>query len=184
VLLCIALAMDAVRDGNRVVFHQPGRLVFGEADNTEPTERVVRVQVALTRAGLEWATPMDMRHEMWWKFMVNVGINQASALTRGPYGLFQRSEDAVALMNALIAEVVAVARPEDVELTQDDLERWHRVLETMPPTGKTSMHQDVEAGRATEVDIFAGKVVELGLRHGIATPFNQAALWTIRALEG
>jgi 2-dehydropantoate 2-reductase len=46
------------------------------------------------------------------------------------------------------------------------------------------MHQDVEAGRRTEVDIFAGRVVALGERHGIPTPYNQAMLWVLRGGVG
>jgi 2-dehydropantoate 2-reductase len=184
VLWCIALAMDAMREGNQVTFRQPGRLVFGEADNTNPSDRVRRVQEALDRAGLAWDTPADMLHEMWWKFMVNVGINQASAVTRGMYGTFQTSPDARELMERLMEEVVTVAGCEGVTLGDADVARWHRVLAGQPADGKTSMLQDVEAGRPTEVEIFAGRVVDLGRKHGVATPFNAAVLHTIRVLAG
>lgn len=43
------------------------------------------------------------------------------------------------------------------------------------------MHQNVAAGRPTEVEIFAGHVVDLGERHGIATPYNLSVLWILRA---
>jgi len=181
VLSCIALAMDAMRDGNEVTFRQPGRLVFGEESNTTVSGRVARVQQALDRAGLAWETPGDMRHEMWWKFMVNVGINQASAVLHAPYGAFRHEGPARNLMNALMREVIAVANAEGVALGAEDLRRWYDVLDRQPADGKTSMHQDVEAGRHTEVDVFAGRVVELGERHGIATPYNQAMHWIIGA---
>jgi len=182
VLLCIALAMDAMRDGTAVTFRQPGRLVLGEADNTTPSPRVLAVQRALDRAGLAWSTPVDMRHEMWWKFMVNVGINQASAVLRAPYGAFVAPGDARSLMLALIDEVVAVAAAEGVVLGPDDLARWDAVLAAQPADGRTSMHQDVEAGRPTEVDIFAGRVLALGEQHGLPTPVNQVMLWVLRSL--
>ncbi|MFN2318405.1 MAG: ketopantoate reductase family protein [Dermatophilaceae bacterium] len=123
-----------------------------------------------------------MRHQMWWKFMVNVGINQPSAVLRAPYGAFQKPAPAYALMMALVAEVRAVAAAEGVDLTEDDVERWHTVLAGQPAEGMTSMHQDVLAGRPTEVDIFAGRVVELGRTHGLAVPHNQTLLWILRAL--
>ncbi len=179
-LLCVALAMDAERVGNEVSFRRPGRLAFGEADNTVVSDRVRSVQGALDRAGLAWETPADMRRTMWWKFMVNVGINQASAVLRAPYGAFQPEGDARSLMTALVSEVVMLSRAEGVGLDDGDVRRWYAVLAGQPPAARTSMHQDVEAGRRTEVDIFAGRVVALGERHGIATPYNQAMLWILR----
>src|SRR5699024_7962793 len=121
-------------------------------------------------------------HQMWWKFMVNVGINQPSAVLRTGYGGFQNPGPAYDLMMALIEEVRTVAAAEGVPLTDADVERWHAVLAGQPAEGKTSMHQDVLAGRPTEVDIFAGRVVELGRRNGIPVPFNQAMLWILSAL--
>ena len=184
VLMCVALAMDAMRVGNEVSFGQAGRLAFGEADNTVVSDRVRSVQSALDRARLAWETPPDMRRTMWWKFMVNVGINQASAVLRAPYGAFQPDGDARSLMVALVEEVVAVSRAEGVGLDEGDVQRWYAVLAGQPAAAKTSMHQDVEAGRRTEVDIFAGRVVALGARHGIATPYNQAMLWILRGAVG
>ena len=53
----------------------------------------------------------------------------------------------------------------------------------MSPDGKTSMVQDVEARRKTEVEMFAGKVVELGEKHGIATPVNKVLYRLLKAME-
>lgn len=184
VLPCIALAMDARRDGNAVTYRQAGRLVLGTMDPGDPPGRLAAVQEALTRAGLEWRTPPDMRHEMWWKFMVNVGINQASAILRAPYGAFVADGPARRLMLALQDEVVAVAAAEGVTLTAEDRDRWHAVLAAQPVDGWTSMHQDVEAGRPTEVDVLAGRVVALGRAHGIPTPHNETVAWILTAREG
>jgi 2-dehydropantoate 2-reductase len=60
-----------------------------------------------------------------------------------------------------------------VRLGPEDVERIFPILATLGPDGKTSMLQDVEAGRKTEVEIFAGAVTELGRRHGVATPVNE-----------
>ncbi|MDO5503815.1 MAG: ketopantoate reductase family protein, partial [Actinomycetia bacterium] len=173
--LCIALAMDAERDGSDVRFRQSGRLVLGPADPA--------VQDALTRAGLTWETPADMRHQMWWKFMVNVGINQASAVLRAPYGRFAEPGPAHDLMWALIDEVRVVAAAEGVDLSDDDMHRWRTVLAAQPVDGMTSMHQDVLAGRPTEVDILGGHLLELARKHRITVPHNETVVWILRALE-
>ena len=115
--------------------------------------------------------------------MVNVGMNQASAVMRAPYGVFQTDMQAQALMKALMVEVIDLAEVLDVDLTQKDIDDWYTVLHTLSPHGKTSMLQDIEAGRKTEVEIFGGKMVELGKLHGIPTPVNHTMLRIIRVLE-
>jgi 2-dehydropantoate 2-reductase len=183
VLYSIAVGIDAVRDGSGVTVANPGKLVFGAAGNSRVDPRVRRVQAALDRAGLTWETPGDMVRMLWWKFMINVGVNQASAVLRAPYGVFQRSPHARTVLAALMGEVLALAAAERVDLTAMDLERWDGILHSLSPSGKTSMLQDIEAQRKTEVEIFAGKVVELGRRHGIPTPVNGLMLNLIRTLE-
>ena len=115
--------------------------------------------------------------------MINVGMNQASAVMRAPYGIFQVILSAQELMEALMSEVIALAEVLDVNLTHRDIEDWYVFLNTLSPQGKTSMLQDIEAGRKTEVEIFGGKVVELGQTYGVPTPINQTVLCIIRVLE-
>ncbi|HMK34295.1 MAG TPA: ketopantoate reductase family protein [Desulfomonilaceae bacterium] len=183
VLYAVAVGIDAVRDGNSVTYTNPGKVLFGEADNSHPSERVRRVQEAFERAGVAYETPTDMMRVLWWKFMVNVGVNQASAVIRAPYGVFQSSPDAQALMESLMREVIVLAQRIGVSLGEQDLDGWYAVLKTLSAEGKTSMLQDIEAGRKTEVEVFAGKVVELGKRHGIPTPVNQTLLSIVNVLE-
>jgi 2-dehydropantoate 2-reductase len=165
------------------VYARPGKIIFGEGPETGDGSRVVRLREGLTRAAIPYETPADMMRILWWKFMINVGINQASAVLRAPYGVFHSSADARALMLLLMREVVALAGKVAINLTDKDLEDWFSVLSTLAPGGKTSMLQDIEAGRKTEVEIFAGKVVALGAETGVATPVNQAILHIIKAME-
>jgi 2-dehydropantoate 2-reductase len=184
VLYAISVGIDAVRQENRLTYSNPGRHIFGEADNTVVSDRVHRVQEAFTGAGIAWETPPDMIRMLWWKFMINVGMNQASAAMRAPYGVFQTRTEARDLMEALMREVIALAGPAGVNLGEPDIADWRRVLETLSPAGKTSMLQDVEAGRKTEVEIFGGTVVALGQRHDVPTPVNRTLFQIIRVLEG
>lgn len=179
VLLCIALGMAAGREGREVTYLSPGQLTLGTAPGLADPSRVHRVAEALDRAGLSWETPQDMRHEMWWKFMVNTCINQASAVLRRPYADFTVEGPARSLMLALRDEVIAVSGPEGVPLGEADCERWEQVLAGLPGEGRTSMLQDVLAGRPTEVALFADRVVELGRRHGVPTPHNQTISWIL-----
>jgi 2-dehydropantoate 2-reductase len=182
-LYAISVGIDALRQGNRITYTRPGKHYFGEATNVQVSERVQRVQAAFDRAGIAYETPPDMIRMLWWKFMINVGMNPPSAVLRAPYGVFQSSPEAQALMETLMYEVIALARVVGVNLVEKDVKDWYPVLKTLSPQGKTSMLQDVEAERKTEIEIFAGKVAELGRAHGIPTPVNQTMLRMIRILE-
>jgi len=182
-LYAISVAIDAVRLGNQITYSKPGKHYFGEAINTHFSRRVLRLQEAFNRAGIVYETPEDMTRMIWWKFMINVGMNQASAVMKAPYGVFQTSPEAQGLMEALMKEVIALTDVLDVNLTDRDIEEWYPFLKVLSPQGKTSMLQDIEAKRKTEVEIFGGKVVELGKTHGVATPVNQTVLQIIRVLE-
>ena len=183
VLYAVSVGIDALRDGNRVSYSKPGTHFFGEAVNETPGERVRRVQKAFDQAGITYETPEDMIRIMWWKFMVNVGMNQASAVMGAPYGVFQVSPDARAVMESLMREVIALARPAGVNLAEKDLDEWDKVLRTLSPDGKTSMLQDMEAGRKTEVEVFGGKVVSLSKRYNIPAPVNETFLRIIQVME-
>lgn len=124
-----------------------------------------------------------MRCPFWWKFMINVGINQASAALRSTYGLFQISKEAKDLMESAMREVAAIARKLGIDLTEEDVRNWQVVLSGLGPGGKTSMLQDVEAGRKTEVEMFAGKVIELGKQFHIPTPVNEKLFRVIQEIE-
>jgi 2-dehydropantoate 2-reductase len=183
VLYTISVGIDALRLGNQVSYTRPGIHYFGEATNPTISSKVQRVQAAFQRAGISYETPQDMIRMLWWKFMINVGVNQASAVLHAPYGVFQTNPDALELMQALMQEVVTLASVRHVNLTQQDIQDWTPVMNRLSPQGKTSMLQDIEAKRKTEVEIFGGKVVELGRAHAIPTPVNQTISQIIRILE-
>lgn len=182
VLPAFLVGNDVVREGTHVRYQNIGRLVFGAPSNDAADPRVVALKDLLDRANIPCHIPADIRREQWWKFMLNVGVNQVSALLRAPYGAF-RLDDVRALARRAALEVVEVSRHEGVRLEPADVERIFPVIGGLAPAGKTSMLQDVEAGRKTEVEIFAGTVVELGRRHGVPTPTNELLGDAIAALD-
>ena len=179
----VAVGIDAVRQADAVVFGNPGRIIFGRDASVPDDPVVARLREALTRAAIPHEVPADIQRVMWWKFMINVGVNQASAVLGAPYGVFQTSPDARALMTALMQEVITLADRSGIGLGQADVDAWLDILATLSPDGKTSMLQDIEAGRKTEVELFAGHVVALGRKHQIPTPVNATILRIIKVLE-
>jgi 2-dehydropantoate 2-reductase len=183
VLYAIVLGIDAVREGNAVTCSKQGKLFFGEAKNPTVTDRVKALQDLFTRAGILHETPVDMIRTLWWKFMINVAINQVSAILDVPYAVIQRSRAAQELMKEAMEEVVAIAKARGIALTDQDVRDFSSLLQGFAPNGKTSMVQDVESRRKTEVEMFAGRVVEMGAELGIPTPVNRTLLRLLQAIE-
>ena len=184
VLYATAVGIDAVREDNRVTYSTQGKIYFGEPKGIIPSEKVERVKSFFDQAGIFYEIPEDIIHVLWWKFMVNVGINQASAVLKATYGDFQTLPAARELMESAMGEVIQIAKVEGIQFSEDDMAKWHQVLSGLSPSGKTSMLQDIEAGRKTEVEMFAGKVIELGRKNGIPTPVNERLFKTITEIEG
>jgi 2-dehydropantoate 2-reductase len=183
ILYGISVAIDAVREGNDIVFSNPGVHYFGEANNETLSPNVLAVKQAFETVGIQYKIPPDMLRELWWKFMINVGINQSSAILGAPYGIFQTQSEAQALMEALMLEVVALAKESHVNLTEEDVTGWYPIMHTLSPEGKTSMLQDMEAKRKTEVEMFSGKAISMGKQLGIPTPVNQTIFQIIHVME-
>jgi 2-dehydropantoate 2-reductase len=173
----------STRSGNAVMFDGVGRIVFGEADAHTRTPRVDAVCRFFDRAGIAYEVPDDILFSMWCKFVVNVGINQASAILRASYGAFQRNEKAQAIVAELMQEAVMIAQKVGIHNVDAILPWCNDFISNMPPAFKSSMLQDIESGKKTEVDIFGGAVCALGQKYGIPTPQNAMFLRLIKALE-
>ncbi|MBN2179507.1 MAG: ketopantoate reductase family protein [Deltaproteobacteria bacterium] len=183
VLYGVAVGIDAVRIGNSVTYSKDGILFFGEGENAAPSERVREVKDLFDRAGIVSETPNDMIRTLWWKFMINVGINQTSAILGAPYGVFQQSPHARNLVDSAMREVTAIAAAADVHIDEDDVKQWNEILSGLSPEGKTSMLQDVEARRKTEVEMLAGTVIRLGRKYNIPTPVNETLFNFITVIQ-
>lgn len=184
-VLGMILGIDAVRDGCRTSFASTGKIHFGEELNVPGnyTERVACIQDFFDRAGISYVIPENMLRTLWFKFMINVGINQTSAVLRATYKPFQSAGPAQSVMLEAMRELIRVARAEGIGLGEDDLTRWLQTLAGLNPDNLTSMCQDVLAGRKTEVEMLAGEVLKLGRKHAIETPVNGVLFDLIKAME-
>jgi 2-dehydropantoate 2-reductase len=179
--MCVAI--DALRDDTNITYTNIGKIFFGEGTNDLQSSKVKALKKLLENANIPYEVPQDIMRSLWWKFMINVGINQVSALLKAPYGVFQEIKESHELMESAMKEVIELSQKVGVNLNEDDIEEFDKVLKTLSPKGKTSMHQDIEAGRKTEVEMFAGTVCELGRKYDIDTPVNQFLLKAIHTLE-
>lgn len=183
ILYAYCVAIDAVRSDNNITYTNMGEIVFGEEKNKEYSHKVKLVEAFFNRAGISYKIPADMLKALWWKFMVNVGLNQTSAVLDAPYRVFQEIKEAQDLMESVMMEVVLLSQKMGIGLEKEDVKGFYQPLSTLSPEGKTSMHQDIEAKRKTEIEMLAGTVCELGKKYGVDTPINESLFKMIRTLE-
>ena len=163
---------SAVRTGRNVIHDDVNTIVYG-SENTADIENVQRVRKYFDSIGINYKIPEDIMHSLWLKYMLNVSANQSTAILRLAFGEMLANEKCMDFAINIMKEVQKIAKAEGVKNTDIMIDETIAHLHTMIPDGKTSMLQDVEAGRKTEVDMFAGTVIELGLKHNIQTPYNQ-----------
>ena len=183
VVYCVAYGMDAVREGNRLTYRNMGKLCIGVNGGGALPENVKRVVRFFEQTDFPFEVDAHMEKRMWGKFMLNVGVNQTVALFGPDYGALQHEGEQRDTMIAAFREVVTLSRLEGVNLTEADVQYWLQLLSTLNPGGKPSMRQDVEARRRSEVALFAGTVLALGQKHGVATPVNRMLYDGILKLE-
>jgi 2-dehydropantoate 2-reductase len=155
------------------------RFPVGEPDGSR-SERVVRVSECFTRAGFKAPVLDDIRGEIWLKLWGNLTFNPISALTRAT--LVDLCEDGGTRQLAveMMTEAQAVARAYGVTMRVPLEKRIAGAAKV--GRHKTSMLQDVEAGRTLEIDALLGAVVELARVVGVATPHLDAVYALTRLL--
>ncbi|MFA9381428.1 MAG: ketopantoate reductase family protein [Acetanaerobacterium sp.] len=183
VLYGLALYIDAIRTPDGVINTNDGIIQLGNADNTTPAPEVQAVSDCLTEAGIGIQVCPDMIRTIWKKWMLNVGCNQVTAITRTNFNRLTTIPESQSLFHDAMMEVVSLAAAAGVSLTQEDALEFEELMKTFSPQGKTSMLQDVEAGRITEVDSFGGTVIELGRQFGVPTPVNDVLYRIIKSIE-
>ncbi|SHH66508.1 2-dehydropantoate 2-reductase [Sporobacter termitidis DSM 10068] len=159
-----------MKDGTANFNPDVGTVHFGEAKNDTLSERVRRVKALFDRCGIGCEIDEDMIRGMWFKFMCNVGENLTCALLGIPFGAYRVSDHANAIRREAMWEVVRVAGCLGIALGEEDIELQEETIRHLPFANKPSTLQDLERGLPTEVDMFAGKVLQLGQELNVDTP--------------
>lgn len=167
VLGCVAYPATTLVEPGVVQHIEGNRFSLGELDGTR-TDRVRALSSAMIQAGLKAPVQTRLRQEIWLKLLGNATLNPVSALTRATLGDMLANEGSRNLLRRLMLEVEEVGKAYGL---QPDI-GVDRRLDGAARVGqhRTSMLQDVEAGRPLEVEALVGSVVELGRRRGVPTP--------------
>ena len=173
---------SAVRVENSVTQDGVGKIVFGSPYNENKT-KVELLREFLSESGIDFDTPDDIIYSMWLKFTLNIFSNQSSAILNMTFGEMKHSPKFIQFAKKIIEEVKVVAQACGVNNLENLEADSLKALSGMIDEGKTSMHQDILAGRKTEVEIFGGEIIKLGEKYNIPTPYNQVMYDMIKILE-
>ena len=173
VIGCVVHASCSV-DAPGVIRHHFGNgLIIGEPSG-QPTQRVQELAALLQRAGFAASVSPQIQKDVWYKLWGNMTVNPVSALTGATTDLILGDELVRNFVSSVMLEAKEIGARIGIPIDQQPADRHQVTLKL--GAFKTSMLQDVEAGKAVELDALVTVVQELGRLTGVATPFTDALL--------
>lgn len=173
ILLSYFIGHSAMRNGNIITHDGIGDVVFGVKHGVGTDLYDVKLlKQYFDNIGLTYKTPDDMERALWLKYMLNVSSNQSSAILGMTFGQMQTNKKFMEFLINVMKEVQTIAKAEGVKNTETMIDEALVSFNKMIPDGKTSMLQDVEGKRKTEVEMFGSTMVKIGKKHNIPTPYN------------
>ncbi len=160
----------------RVCFAGRGETVVGSLTGNE--EATAKIGSLFEEAGIPCRLTDDIESELWLKAIVNACINPITALRREMNGCIALHPQLKKLARELCQEVSKAAEANQISLPVSD--QFAKVMEVINLTSenKSSMLQDVEAGRRTEIDEITGELIRRGEEKGVELPRNRV-LWSL-----
>jgi 2-dehydropantoate 2-reductase len=155
----------------------PKESVLGDEQNLKEICKLFEV------ADVPCAISLQIKREMWLKFLVNCSFNAISGIGQISYGEMVKSTGIVKLIEEITKEFLAIATLENVNITLAEALAANESIATTMVTQISSTAQDLSKGKITEIDFLNGYIVELGKRHGVATPYNQSVHALVKMLE-
>jgi 2-dehydropantoate 2-reductase len=145
------------------------RLIFGELDGSM-SARGQRLAEMCAAAGFDGEFEPNVLVPVWEKFLSIIPLSSINSLTRAPLGYYREDPELWRLCEDSLRETIAVGLAEGVKLPDGSFDKVCGQMRSMPPYHMTSMCNDLLRGNRIELPWFAGKIVELGKKHGIPTP--------------
>jgi len=171
------------QDEGRIIYAGRGAIYIGVPAGSQVTGAEVAAVVDLFRqAGLECQAREDIEAVLWEKLVINVGINPLTALLRVPNGALLELSPAWEVAVAAAGEAQAVARAAGLNLSGDPAARLAQVC-TATAANRSSMLQDILAGKQTEIEALNAQVAARGRALGVPTPVNDLLTRLLRAAE-
>ena len=170
---CVVHASCSVDEPGQVQHHFGNKLIIGEPSGKQ-TPRVQQLAALLEKAGFEAPISSQIQTDIWFKLWGNMTVNPISALTGATTDLIMNDELVRGFISAVMLEAKDIGARIGITLAQQPEDR-HAVTRKLGAF-KTSMLQDVEAGKPVELDALVTVVRELGQLTAVPTPFTDALL--------
>lgn len=158
-----------------------GRTIVGDFKDAE--DEVAQIADLLTEAGIPTEISNDIRREIWKKVIVNAGINPLTAITLQKNGFILENPNLTATLETICEEAVSVANAYGIEISVEEAIRETKEVARLTADNKSSMLQDIEKGRKTEIESICGAIARLGTEKGIPTPVNMSLMAVVKGLE-
>lgn len=182
IIYTVAQGMDAMKFGNDLKYTKTGELHIGATEKS--LEENLQALVAFfEKAKNPYVLEEDIIRRMWCKFMLNVGINQTCMAYSATYSMVLNQPELLEIYIGAMREVIAIAKAENITVTEEDLQLYVDIIRTLDPNGTPSMGQDRIQKRKSEVDMFAGTVIKIAQKHGIDVPVNKALYARVKEIE-
>jgi 2-dehydropantoate 2-reductase len=163
-------------------FFKPGEIKFWNGETVvEPSDASTEIAKILNECGLRARVSEHIDREIWTKLVVNCVINPLTALFR-VRNCEIWGDSLKNVRQGIVSECLRVAEAEGIALNRDIAERMDNRVSSY--TNFSSMYQDIIKGKKTEIDFLNGRIVELGKKHRVPTPFNETLVSFIKFLEG
>ncbi len=159
-----------------------GATIIGKWDGENDT-MVDSVADEFCRAGIKTQVVSDVRSVIWEKLLVNVGINAITALTGIRNGQLLDMAVTRKLSQAAVEEAMEVARTKGISLREDMVAHVFKIARATA-ANRSSMGQDVDHGRLTEIDAINGIVVSVGERLSLPMPVNRTLTALVKTIQG
>jgi 2-dehydropantoate 2-reductase len=174
---CVVHASCSVDSPGSVKHHFGNKLIIGEPSG-EKTPRVRELAALLDKAGFEAVVAEQIQEDAWFKLWGNMTMNPVSAFTGATTDRVLEDDLVREFIERVMLEAKEIGARIGIPIDQSPQDR-HQVTRKLGAF-KTSMLQDVEAGKPVELDALVTVVKELGQITGVATPFTDALLGLAR----
>jgi len=161
----------------------PGRVVIGRPGGALPGRGLEQLATLLAAGGMSVTVVDDPWPAVWRKVAANAAMNPTTALLGYTNAELAADDAAARVADTLSAEVARVATAAGVPLGEDEARGSWREVARLTGPNRSSMLQDVQAGRPTEIDAICGAVHREGERRGVAAPLNLAMTVLVSALS-
>jgi 2-dehydropantoate 2-reductase len=160
----------------------PGKVQLGRPTAAASRARLDELGRLLRAGGMDVTVVDDAWPAVWRKVVTNAAVNPLTALIRRTNAELLADAPASLVADGIAREVARVATASGVPIGEDEATKQWRAMAALTGANRSSMLQDVEAGRPTEIDAISGAVAREAERHGVMAPLNQAMTLLVRSI--